>query len=108
MEEIGMINQRNMELIQTLRTLDSAFSMGESGELLFLNLTRFWNDEIDPVIYDIYWKFIHFLDNGRLCIRFGMVSMETDVEELLALVINTGKQLDEQVIISIYHIQDFE
>ena len=36
-----MINQRNMELIQTLRTLDSAFSMGESGELLFLNLTRF-------------------------------------------------------------------
>jgi len=67
MEEIGMINQRNMELIQTLRTLDSAFSMGES-------------------------------DNGRLCIRFGMVSMETDVEELLALVINTGKQLDEQII----------
>merc|ERR1719270_1805807 len=66
-EEIGMINQRNMELIQTLRTLDSAFSMGES-------------------------------DNGRLCIRFGMVSMETDVEELLALVINTGKQLDEQII----------
>ena len=40
-EEIGMINQRNMELIQTLRTLDSAFSMGESGKLLFLNLTRF-------------------------------------------------------------------
>ena len=34
--------------------------------------------------------------------------METDVEELLALVINTGKQLDEQVIISIYLIQDFE
>merc|ERR1719270_395923 len=67
MEEISMINQRNMELIQTLRTLDSAFSMGES-------------------------------DNGRLCIRFGMVSMETDVEELLALVINTGKQLDEQII----------
>ena len=37
-----------------------------------------------------------------------MVSMETDVEELLALVINTGKQLDEQVIISIYLILDFE
>ena len=37
-----------------------------------------------------------------------MVSMETDVEELLALVINTGKQLDEQVIILIYFTQDFE
>ena len=34
--------------------------------------------------------------------------METDVEELLALVINTGKQLDEQVHISIYLILDFE
>ena len=34
--------------------------------------------------------------------------METDVEELLALVINTGKQLDEQVIILIYFTQDFE
>ena len=38
--------------------------------------------------------------NGRMCIRFGMVSMETDVEELLALVVNTGKQLDEQVILN--------
>ena len=35
-----------------------------------------------------------------MCIRFGMVSMETDVEELLALVVNTGKQLDEQVILN--------
>ena len=52
--------------------------------------------------------FIYISDNGRLCIRFGMVSMETDVEELLALVINTGKQLDEQVHISIYLILDFE
>ena len=34
--------------------------------------------------------------------------METDVEELLALVINTGKQLDEQVIISRYLVLDFE
>ena len=46
MEEIGMINQRNMELIQTLRTLDSAFSMGESGKLLFLNIKRCVNVEI--------------------------------------------------------------
>ena len=38
--------------------------------------------------------------NGRMCIRFGMVSMETDVEELLALVVNTGKHLDEQVIMA--------
>ena len=30
-EEIAIINQRNIELIHTLRNLDSAFSMGESG-----------------------------------------------------------------------------
>ncbi len=35
--------------------------------------------------------------DGRMCIRFGMVSMETDVEELLSLVIRTGTELDEQV-----------
>ena len=32
-----------------------------------------------------------------MCIRFGMVSMDTDVEELLALVTRTGMDLDEQV-----------
>ena len=29
--------------------------------------------------------------------RFGMVSMETDVSELLTLVVKTGVELDEQV-----------
>ena len=54
MEEIGMINQRNMELIQTLRTLDSAFSMGESGKLLFLNIKRCVNVEIEMSTFCIY------------------------------------------------------
>ena len=54
MEEIGMINQRNMELIQTLRTLDSAFSMGESGKLLFLNIKRCVNVEIEICLLFVY------------------------------------------------------
>ena len=33
----------------------------------------------------------------RICVRFGMVSMETDVSELLTLVVKTGIELDEQV-----------
>ena len=32
-----------------------------------------------------------------MCIRFGMVSMETDVEELLGLVTRTGLELEDQV-----------
>jgi len=32
-----------------------------------------------------------------VCIRFGMVSADTDVEELLSLVVRTGTELDEQV-----------
>ena len=32
-----------------------------------------------------------------MCVRFGMVTMETDVEELLNLVINCGKDIDEAV-----------
>jgi hypothetical protein len=35
--------------------------------------------------------------DGRYCIRFGMVSSDTDVEELLGLVVRTGTELDEQV-----------
>ena len=30
--------------------------------------------------------------------RFGMVTMETDVEELLSLVLNTGRDIDEAVV----------
>ena len=29
---LALINQRNIELLQRLRTLDSAFSLGESGK----------------------------------------------------------------------------
>ena len=38
---VNLINQRNIELLQRLRTLDSAFSIGESGkslEFLFLGI----------------------------------------------------------------------
>jgi len=62
-----------VQLINELRTLDKAFSLGEGGD-------------------------------GRMCIRFGMVSMDTDVEELLALVTRTGIDLDEQV----NHLHDME
>jgi hypothetical protein len=65
---LQLINHRNLHLVSQLRNLDSAFSLGEGG-----------------------------LDDGRMCIRFGMVSMETDVEELLALVTKTGTELDQQV-----------
>ena len=36
-EEIAIINRRNIELIQSLKTLDSAFSMGESGQYISEN-----------------------------------------------------------------------
>ena len=38
-----------------------------------------------------------FSADGRICIRFGMVSADTDVDELLKLVIKSGVQLDEQL-----------
>lgn len=71
-DELQLINQRNLQLVNQLRSVDSAFSLGEGcigGQD----------------------------DRVRLCVRFGMVSMDTDVEELLALVIRTGLALDEEV-----------
>ena len=38
-----------------------------------------------------------FKSDGSSWNRFGMVTMETEVEELLGLVISTGKEIDESV-----------
>lgn len=67
-DELRLVNQRNMELVATLRNTDSAFSLGEGP-----------------------------LPDSWMCVRFGMVTMETEVEELLTLVINCGKDIDEAV-----------
>ena len=67
-EDLRLTNQRNMELVATLRNTDSAFSLGEGPPPLSV-----------------------------MCVRFGMVTMETEVEELLSLVINCGKDIDEAV-----------
>ena len=67
-EEQHLVNQRNMELVATLRATDSAFSLGEGPP-----------------------------PGNSMCVRFGMVTMDTDVEELLNLVINCGKDIDEAV-----------
>merc|ERR1719195_2215750 len=67
-EEQALVSQRNMELVATLRATDSAFSLGEGPP-----------------------------PGHSMCVRFGMVTMDTDVEELLNLVINCGKDIDEAV-----------
>jgi len=67
-EGLRLVNQRNMELVATLRNTDSAFSLGEGPP-----------------------------PDNNMCVRFGMVTMETEVEELLTLVINCGKDIDDAV-----------
>jgi len=67
-QDLALVNQRNMELVATLRNTDSAFSLGEGPP-----------------------------PESVMCVRFGMVTMETEVEELLSLVINCGKDIDEAV-----------
>lgn len=67
-EDRQYVDQRNMELVATLRNSDSAFSLGEGPP-----------------------------PDRVMCVRFGMVTMETEVEELLNLVINTGRDIDEAV-----------
>ena len=74
-DELQLINHRNLQLVNHLRALDSAFSLGEGGA------GKIPNSELIT----------------KMCIRFGMVSMETDVEELLGLVTRTGLELADQV-----------
>lgn len=58
------LNKLNVDLVEALKTTDSAFSMGEGSD-------------------------------GLICVRFGMVTHETDVEELLDLVVSVGKSVQE-------------
>ena len=86
-EELQLINHRNLQLVNHLRALDSAFSLGEGGAGKITNS--------EPNIEEV--NVSSFIGDGRMCIRFGMVSMETDVEELLGLVTRTGLELADQV-----------
>ncbi|KAL5275492.1 PDXDC1 family protein [Megaselia abdita] len=58
------LNKLNIDLVEALKTTDSAFSLGEGSD-------------------------------GLICVRFGMVTHETDVEELLDLVVSVGKSVQE-------------
>lgn len=58
------LNKLNTDLVDTLRSTDNAFSLGEGTD-------------------------------GLICVRFGMVTHDTDVEELLDLVISVGKSVQE-------------
>ncbi|CAG7835140.1 unnamed protein product [Allacma fusca] len=58
------IDHLNAQIVDRLKAIDSAFSLGESS-------------------------------NGEWCVQFGMVTMETDVKELVRLVISSGQEIEE-------------
>ncbi|GJQ81711.1 hypothetical protein Trydic_g9152 [Trypoxylus dichotomus] len=58
------LNNLNMALVDTLRSTDSAFSLGEGAD-------------------------------GLMCVRFGMLTPQSDVEELLNLVVRVGQSVEE-------------
>ncbi|KAG5875041.1 hypothetical protein JTB14_006989 [Gonioctena quinquepunctata] len=58
------LNNLNMALVDSLRTTDSAFSLGENAD-------------------------------GLICVRFGMLTPQSDVEELLNLVERVGQSVEE-------------
>lgn len=58
------LNHLNMALVDSLRSTDSAFSLGEDAD-------------------------------GLMCVRFGMLTPQSDVEELLNLVVRVGQSVEE-------------
>lgn len=58
------LNNLNMALVDSLRSTDSAFSLGEGSD-------------------------------GLMCVRFGMLTPQSDVEELLNLVIRVGQSVEQ-------------
>ncbi|XP_057667756.1 putative pyridoxal-dependent decarboxylase domain-containing protein 2 [Diorhabda carinulata] len=58
------LNHLNMVLVDTLRSTDAAFSLGEGAD-------------------------------GLMCVRFGMLTPESDVDKLLDLVVRVGQSVEE-------------
>ncbi|XP_065161723.1 putative pyridoxal-dependent decarboxylase domain-containing protein 2 isoform X2 [Atheta coriaria] len=58
------LNNLNMALVDSLRSTDSAFSLGEGTD-------------------------------GLMCVRFGMLTPQSEVEELINLVIRVGQSVEE-------------
>ncbi|CRK91173.1 CLUMA_CG004858, isoform A [Clunio marinus] len=69
------LNKLNMQLVERLKSSDNAFSLGES------------TDGVACIRQDNNSKHIKVI--------FGMVTSETDIEELLDLVVNAGNELQE-------------
>lgn len=59
------IDHLNAQIVNKLRAIDSAFSLGEAS------------------------------GTGEWCVQFGMVTEETDVQELVRLVAATGQEIEE-------------
>ncbi|EZA54552.1 Pyridoxal-dependent decarboxylase domain-containing protein [Ooceraea biroi] len=57
------LNKLNTQLVETLRSTDAAFSLGEGAD-------------------------------GLACVRFGMVTQDTDVADLLSLVLQVGQEVE--------------
>ncbi|XP_051162616.1 pyridoxal-dependent decarboxylase domain-containing protein 1 [Leptopilina boulardi] len=57
------LNKLNTQLVETLRSTDAAFSLGESAD-------------------------------GLACVRFGMVTQDTDVAEMLTLILQVGQEVE--------------
>lgn len=57
------LNKLNIQLVETLRSTDAAFSLGEGAD-------------------------------GLACVRFGMVTQDTDLAELLSLVLQVGQEIE--------------
>nr|CAI5865572.1 unnamed protein product [Callosobruchus analis] len=58
------LNHLNMALVDSLRSIDSAFSLGEDAD-------------------------------GLMCVRFGMLTPQSDVEKLLEMVVRVGQSVEE-------------
>ena len=73
------INSVNGEIVKRLRVNDSAFSMGKA-----------------PIV-DIQSEKVKDEDSSLICIRFGLVTAETDVEQLCLSVYQMGKNIEEEI-----------
>ena len=98
------VNTLNQQIVQHLKSSDSAFSLGKrtvvvlvvGGSASTVTFNSDGNDDDDD--YDDDGDVdddAGVTESGVNCIRFGLVTHDTDLEELIAVVLKTGREVEE-------------
>ena len=106
-EGLREINHLNTQLVHQLKSSDTAFSLGAVYIwntnfvciVIYFPVTEMNSKFSDNLMIHVYNNVLFYSigtsSEALACVRFGLITDETDLEELIALVYTIGKEVEE-------------